>query len=155
MPREPIPSWFYALVVVRKADKFLLVREVGRGNLWYLPAGRIEPGEAFEHAAVRETLEEAGVPVRLLGLLRFEHSPGEFGTRVRVVYLAEPADDTPPKSVPDEESLEARWVSLAELGEYPLRGEEVKQLFEYVAGGAAVFPLELVRPEGSPYLPPG
>src|SRR3954470_25029966 len=110
MAQAPIPTWFFAVVVVRDAGRYLLVHEAKHGQLWYLPAGRVEAGESFAAAAVRETLEEAGVPVRLTGILRIEHAPTPHGTRVRVVFLAEPTDDTPPKSTPDGESLEAAWV---------------------------------------------
>jgi phosphatase NudJ len=151
MPREPIPTWCYALVVVRRGDSFLLVHESSHGQLWYLPAGRVEQGESFATAAIRETREEAGIPVRLTGVIRVEHSPHTHGSRMRVVFLAEPTDDTPPKSVADDESLEAAWVSLAEIGRYPLRGGEVRDLFAYVAGGGNVFPLSVLQPEGTPY----
>lgn len=151
MARDPIPTWCYALVVVRKGDRFLLVHECKHGQLWYLPAGRVEPGESFRDAAVRETREEGGIPVRLTGVLRVEHSPGPTGTRLRVVFLAEPADDTPPKGVPDAESLGAAWVTPAELSGYALRGNEVRELFEYVAAGGVVHPLSVLQPEGRPY----
>lgn len=74
MAREPIPTWCFAVVVVRRGDRFLLVHERKHGQLWYLPAGRVEPGESFATAACRETLEEAGVPIRVTGLIRVEHS---------------------------------------------------------------------------------
>jgi phosphatase NudJ len=151
MAREPIPTWCYALVVVRSGDRFLLVHECKQDQEWYLPAGRVEPGESFAEAAVRETREEAGVPVRVVGVIRVEHTPRAHGSRFRVVFVAEPADDTPPKSVPDEESLGAEWVRLDELGRYKLRGAEVRELFAYVAGGGAVYPLGLLQAEGNPY----
>ncbi len=91
------------------------------------------------------------MPVRCVGVLRVEHSPSAAGARLRVVYLAEPIDDTPPKSVPDEESLGATWVRLEELSGYPLRGDEVRELFEYVAAGGAVFPADVLQPEGMPF----
>src|SRR4051812_21976008 len=112
MAREPIPTWCFALVVVRRGDQFLLVHERKHGQLWYLPAGRVEPGESFADAAVRETLEEAGIPVRITGVIRVDHSPSPVGARMRVIFLADPAADTPPKSVPDDESLGAAWVTL-------------------------------------------
>src|SRR5262249_19177094 len=68
MPREPIPTWFFALVVVRKGNQFLVVHERKHGQLWYLPAGRAELGETLLEAARRETLEETGLEGRgLLG----------------------------------------------------------------------------------------
>jgi phosphatase NudJ len=151
MAREPIPTYCFAVVVVRRGEEFLIVHECKHGQLWYLPAGRVEPGETFAAAACRETLEETGVPVRVAGILRVEHSPGKTFARLRVVFLAEPVADTPPKSVPDEESLAAAWVTLEELAGYPLRGEEVRELFEYVAAGGAVYPASLLQLEGMPY----
>ena len=70
MSREPIAAWLFAVAIVRKADRFLLVHERKHGQRWYLPAGRVEPGESFAEAAIRETAEEAGVVIRLCGLLR-------------------------------------------------------------------------------------
>jgi 8-oxo-dGTP pyrophosphatase MutT (NUDIX family) len=151
MARKPIPTWFFAVVVVRRGDRFLLVHEHSHGQLWYLPAGRVEAGESFAAAACRETREESGIPVRLVGVIRVEHSPSPATARMRVVFLAEPEDDTPPKSEPDEESLEAAWVSLEELARFPLRGEEVRELFAYVAAGGMIFPTSILQAEGMPY----
>jgi phosphatase NudJ len=148
MPRDPIPTWFFALVVVRRGGRFLLVHERKHSQLWYLPAGRVESGESLAAAAVRETFEEAGIVVRVTGVIRVEHLPRPEGSRVRVVFLAEPTDDTPPKSTPDDESLGAEWVALDELDTYPLRGDEVRELFEYVARGGPVYPADLIQPEG-------
>lgn len=142
--RTPIPTWFFAVVIVRKGDRFLLVHERKHGQLWYFPAGRVEPGESFFDAAVRETLEETGVHVRLDGVLRVEHTPSHGGMRVRVFFTGSPVDDRPPRTEPDEESLGAAWVGLDELHRYPLRGEEVREVFRYVAEGGVVSPLSAV-----------
>jgi phosphatase NudJ len=151
MPREPIPTWCFALVVVRKGDRFLLVQESKYGEPWYLPAGRVEAGESFADAAVRETREEAGIPVRVTGVIRVEYSPSPAGARMRVIFLAEPTDDTPPKTEPDDESLGARWVALDELPNYTLRGAEVTDLFGFIARGGTTYPPELLQPEDRPY----
>ena len=111
------------------------------------PAGGVEPGETLVAAAHRETLEEAGLPIELEGILRVEHTPGPDHCRVRVIYLARPADDTPPKSEPDSESLEARWFRLDELDTVALRSDSVAALLAGVAGGADVWPLALIRSE--------
>jgi phosphatase NudJ len=64
------------------------VREVGDQG-WWLPAGRVDPGETFAKAALRETEEEAGVKVVLKGVLRVEHSLcTNLVARMRVVYYA-------------------------------------------------------------------
>ena len=61
-----------------------------------------------------------------------------------MIYLARPADATAPRDRPNEHSLEARWVTLAELAALPLRGAEVAALFRWVAEGAAAHPLDLI-----------
>jgi phosphatase NudJ len=147
MARDPIPTWCFSLVVVRRGDRFLLVHERKHGQLWYLPAGRVERGETFAEAAARETLEEAGIAIALDGIVRLEHTPIEGGARMRAIFVAHPTDDRPPKSEPDDESLGAAWVSLAELGRYPLRGDEVRELFEHVAHGVAIAPLTVLAHE--------
>ena len=152
MSRDPIPTWYFALVVVRRGDRFLLVHERKHGQRWYLPAGRVEPGETLVEGAVRETLEESGVPVAIDGVLRMEHSPDVDGTaRCRVFFTAHPFDDTPPLSAPNEHSLEARWVTLAELDGLELRHSEVRDAFAYVASGGGVWPLSLLVAEGAPW----
>jgi phosphatase NudJ len=151
MSREPIPTWYFVLVVVRFGHRFLLVHERQHGETWYLPAGRVEPGETFVQAAKRETLEEAGVPIIVEGVLRFEHTTYMDASRVRVVFVARPKDDTPPISEPNEHALEARWVSLDELQYLNLRGYDVQQIFEYVSEGAPVYPLNIISYEGAPF----
>ena len=152
MSRAPIPTWYFALVVVRKGERFLVVHERKHGQRWWLPGGRVEPGESLATAALRECLEESGVPVVLEGLLRLEHSPASDTARVRAVFLARPLDDTPPKTTPDEHSLEAAWLTLEELevlrGQRQLRGEGFLTWFRDVASGRAVAaPLSLLGQE--------
>lgn len=152
MAREPIPTWYFALVVVRLGHRFLIVQERKHGQLWYLPAGRVEPGETLVAAAVRETLEESGVPVAVEGIIRIEHTPRPDGTaRCRVFFLARPIDDTLPKSVPDDDSLRAAWVTIEDLEKLPMRGDEVRRLFTHVEKGGQIHPLSLLRFEGEPF----
>jgi len=148
MARGPIPTHFFVLVAVRREDQFLLIHERKHGELWYLPAGRVKPGESFISAARRETLEEAGIPVEVDGVLRMEYSPSLLGTRVRLIFTARPADDSPPKSVADEESLEARWFTIEELKDLPLRGPEVLDIYYHLARDGFVAPLSLLGEEG-------
>jgi phosphatase NudJ len=149
---KSIETWCFALVVVRLGHRFLVVRERKHGGGWYLPAGRVEAGETFAEAAIRETREEAGIEVALDGILRVEHSPSPDGTaRQRVLFVARPVDDTPPKSEPDDESMGAAWVTLDELDALSLRGAEIVDLFRAVAEGAQMHPLSLLVLEGAPF----
>jgi 8-oxo-dGTP pyrophosphatase MutT (NUDIX family) len=152
MSRVAIPTWFFALLVVRRGGRFLVVQEAKHGQRWYLPAGRVEPRERIVDGALRETMEEAGVPIHLDGILRIEQGVYPEGdNRIRVFFLASPIDDTPPKDFSDSESLQAAWVTLAELRKLPLRGKEVIEIFEYVASGGAVYPMSLLVSEGAPW----
>lgn len=145
MAREPIPAWFYALVLVRRDDRFLLVEEKEHGGGWYLPAGRVEPGETLTAAALREVREEAGIDVTLDGVYRIEHTVLEgSGARLRVLFSAHPADGRAPKSRPDEHTLRADWFTLAEASRLPLRAAEVPGLLAMAADGPAA-PLGVLR----------
>lgn len=150
--RTPVPTWFFVLAVVRRRKRFLLVQERKHGQLWYLPAGRVEPGEDFVAALRRETFEEAGIPIQVDGLLRVETDHAGAGLRMRLVFAAQPADDTPPKSQPDEESLRAGWFTLDEMRFLPLRGPEVLDFCAGLAAGLPVAPLSLLGREGAPML---
>ncbi len=152
MVRDASATWFFAVVVVRKGDRVLVVHERKHGQSWYLPAGRVEPGETLAGAAVRETLEETGVPVVLDGVLRLEHNPGVESTRVRAFFHARPADDSPPKTEPDSHSLAARWVTLEEMRALPQRGAEALEIVAAVLAGAPVLPLSAICAEGAPWV---
>jgi 8-oxo-dGTP pyrophosphatase MutT (NUDIX family) len=150
MARAALPTWYFALVVVRRGHRFLMTQERKYGGTWSIPGGRVEPGESLADAAVREVLEETGVPIRLDGILRVEHSPGQAGaydTRMRILFTGTPIDDTPPKTVADDESLGAAYLTLDEIRALPLRGAELGALLESIAAGRQVFPLELLGPE--------
>ncbi len=148
MARAPLPTWYFALVVVRRGHRFLLTQERKYGSTWSIPGGRVEPGETLAAAAVREVFEETGVPVQLDGILRVEHMPAEH-VRMRVIYTGTPIDDTQPKTMADDESLGAAYLTIDEIRGLPLRGAELGALLESVLGGRQVFPLELLGTEMS------
>jgi len=152
MTREPIPTWFFALVVVRYEGRFLIVQERQHQQQWFLPAGRAEPGEDLITTAERETMEEAGIRITVERVVRVEHLPMADGkARVRVVFLASPLDAVPVAISGGLDALAAAWVTVDELDGFPLRGEEVRELFSYVAAGGQTYPLEVLAREGAPY----
>ncbi len=149
MSATPSRTWFIALVVVRHHDHFVLVHEK-KNRGWYLPAGRVDPGESLEQGAKREVREEAGLEVELDGVIRFEFTPafGERDARLRVVFVGHPVGGRL-KDTADHESLGAEWVRLADLDHYRLRSDEVRQLFEYVHDGRPVAPMSVLAMEGA------
>lgn len=142
----PIPAHLFSVVVVRDGDRFLLVEE--RDGAWYLPAGRVEPGETFVEAAVRETLEESAMPIALEGVLRVEQGVTSGGVRMRVIFLARPAERVPPKSRADEHSRSAAWFTIDAIDPSMLRASEVLEVITYVARGGRVLPLDALVSEG-------
>merc|ERR1711998_179920 len=97
----------FSLVVCRdpSTNKFLLCQEHANEGFW-VPGGKVDYGEQLTEAAIRETLEEAGVAVTIQGLLAIEYQPCEGGKylRMRAIFYAEPTSPGAlPKSVPDFE----------------------------------------------------
>ena len=129
MSRDLIESYYFVLVVVRKASKFLLVHERKHGQLWYLPAGGVDAGETFIEAAQRETLEEAGMPIKVNGIIRLEHTPTAKFTRVRLLVTASTVDETEPKNFADSESVGAAWFTIEAMKSLNLRDPSLIDLF--------------------------
>ncbi|ETO11906.1 hypothetical protein RFI_25471 [Reticulomyxa filosa] len=164
-------SYVFALVVVRRAtdNKYLMVQEYGECGFW-LPAGRVDPGEDVCSAALRETMEEAGIDIRLKGILSVEfcainaQQMEKRYNRVRVIFYAEPFQNSKqntneaeskidndivraPKSIPNYESIGACWISIEELnsGKVQLRGKEPLKWFNYVNEGKHIFDLDVLE----------
>ena len=115
MDRTVFKTYQFALVICRNpADgRFLAVNET-RNRGWWIPGGAVDKGEAFDEAAIRETREEAGMEIKLMGILKIDHElMNSSSAKMRVIFFAVPKDDKQkPKSIPDKESIEARWVTL-------------------------------------------
>ena len=147
--KKPLSFWCFSLVVVRLGRRFLLVQERKHGQTWYLPAGRVEQGESFAQAAIREVEEESGIKVALDGILQMQLTPPSGGVnyRQRIVFSAYPIDDTLPRDYPNSETLGARWVTIEEAQQLPLRGLEVIEYFKSVNSGQMTYPLSLIERE--------
>jgi 8-oxo-dGTP pyrophosphatase MutT (NUDIX family) len=97
--------------VVVRDGKVLLVHRP-RYDDWTLPKGKLDEGESFEDAALREVEEETGVRCTLGREL-----PGttyRVGTRPKVVryWLMEPEYEAPFE--PNDETDGLRWVTRDE-----------------------------------------
>ncbi|CAF0880867.1 unnamed protein product [Adineta ricciae] len=146
-----VPLYAFALVVCqRKSDnRFLVVQESGSMGFW-LPGGRVEVGEQLDKAAERETLEEAGVRIKITGVLKIEFSPRANMNRLRVIFFAEPADeqDCDPKTIPDYESYGAMWLTYEQTVECStrnqLRGSEPLKWFKYITDNGTVHSLSIL-----------
>lgn len=135
-----------AFVAVRRTDgRLLLVRRCDSGA-WELPGGRVDVGETAVRAAIRETAEEAGVQVRVTGLIGVFTDPGhvirsrsgEVRQQFALVFRADAIEGVPHGD--GRETSEAAWVTVADLPH--LHIEPATRL--WIAAALA--------PEGSPRL---
>ncbi|XP_030319907.1 8-oxo-dGDP phosphatase NUDT18-like [Calypte anna] len=96
-------------VLFNEEDRVLLVQEAKPGcrGQWYLPAGRMEPGESILEAVRREVKEETGLECQPLTLLALEERGPAW---IRFVFLAQPTGGTlKTLEEADTESLQATW----------------------------------------------
>ena len=81
------------------------------------------------------------------GILRVEHSNTKTGARLRVIFYAEPRDDSQvPKTEADEHSEEARFVSVDEFANAlgKIREPELIEWGRYLDSGGQIFPLTIL-----------
>ncbi|MFJ4241328.1 NUDIX hydrolase [Streptomyces iakyrus] len=105
-----------AAVIVKDGRVLMVRRRVSEGELlWQFPAGQIEPGEAAEDAAVRETVEETGLVVTAIRFLgeRVHPKTGRSMSYTACEIVQGEA------RVVDEEELDAvAWVSHSKITDY-------------------------------------
>jgi len=97
-----------ACAAILREGTILMVLHVREDrSYWTLPGGGVEPGETNEQAAVRETLEECGLAVKIIRPL-FER---DYFSGREYIFLAEIiGDDEPSKDLDPEHPLEEQWI---------------------------------------------
>jgi 8-oxo-dGTP pyrophosphatase MutT (NUDIX family) len=92
------------------SSRILLIDEnrilvVDQGSYLELPGGAVKPGESFEDAARRETMEETSIDIKL-GKRIQEKS---FGSVLEVMFRARASGDRKPQGSWEGE---ARWLDI-------------------------------------------
>jgi 8-oxo-dGTP diphosphatase len=95
-------------VVVRDGRVLLIHRE--RHDDWSLPKGKLEPGETWEQAALREVEEETGVRCELGAYLGETHYDVERGSKTVRWWAMNTGDDAGPSNEVDA----VAWATLDE-----------------------------------------
>ncbi|MDP3500836.1 MAG: NUDIX domain-containing protein [Myxococcales bacterium] len=144
MSRAPIPTYTFALVVVKLGRKIALIRDEKSGRAWSLPGGRIDAGEELLSAARRHAANDTGLSVELEGVLRVQHTLVDGGeARLRVCVVARPSDDRDLKTVSDAHSSTTQWFGREQLTTLSLKSKEVKQFVDLALDGP-IYPLSLL-----------
>jgi phosphatase NudJ len=138
-------SLLIVLVVVPCEGRYLLVEE--RDGSFFLPAGKVEPGENLIAAAVRETAEEAGVLIGLRGLLGFDHSSTDgVRQKLRFTFVGYPGSVGEPKRVPDHHSRGAAWFTKSQIQALHLRHTEVLTWIDRYEQATSLLPCAAYHP---------
>lgn len=116
-PNSPAPNSIVVAVTAFVRDDHgavLLIRRTDN-ELWALPGGAQEFGEYIAETVVREIREEAGVTVKVSGLVGIytnphhliEYSDGEVRQQFSICFRATYLSGQP---TPSDESSDVRWV---------------------------------------------
>ncbi|KAJ8890051.1 hypothetical protein PR048_009557 [Dryococelus australis] len=152
-------------ILLNEHDEVLMMQEAKSScaGKWYLPAGRMEPGEDIEEAVKREVLEETGLEMEPTTLLMVECASGSWFRfvitgnaigwyRLLIVMprgwggiLKTPKDA-------DSESLQAKWVR--DLNELSLRADDIHNIVERARYFSAARGRELWHADILPALVP-
>lgn len=91
-------------------DGRVLLVHRDRYDDWTLPKGKLEEGESWEEAALREVWEETGLRCEIAGFLgSTTYAPGGVPKEVRWWLMAGEGEPGP-----SDEVDEARWATLDE-----------------------------------------
>jgi 8-oxo-dGTP pyrophosphatase MutT (NUDIX family) len=118
---------------VQREGKILLIQRSDNGN-WSMPGGAQDPGESLTKTAVRETLEESGVHVRVTGLVGIFTDPrhvvhytsnDEVRQEFTLIYRADYLHGDPTES---DESTRVGWFTAAEVADLAMDPSQRKRL---------------------------
>ncbi len=104
-------------VLIRDSEgRYLVIRRSAKSKnnagKWDFPGGKVDAGERFDAALIREVEEEAGLKINLLRLAGSAQS--DMADRVVVYLIMEAAVFGGKFNISDEHD-EHRWVSVDEL----------------------------------------
>ncbi len=110
-------------MVRNRTGEILLVKRTDQ--TWWIPGGRVELGETFAEAAVREVAEGTGIAVRFAGVLAVTESTLLDRHVVLVTCLADLLGGEIRIPIDDPKVTDVRWVQSAQaeelLPDFPAR----------------------------------
>lgn len=129
-------------IVVDGDGRVLLQRRTDNG-MWALPGGKMELGESIGECAVRETLEETGITVEIVGIVGtytnpghvFAYDNGEVRQEFSICLLAHPTGGS---LRPSDESFEVAWFTPEATEDLPMVPSIRKRINDWRAAGGPV-----------------
>ncbi|MEO1593272.1 MAG: A/G-specific adenine glycosylase [Cyanobacteria bacterium J06632_22] len=117
--RGPLPHKIIGVAVIHdQAGRILIDRRKQEGllgGLWEFPGGKVEPGETLEDCVRREIKEELDIEIDVQDqLMTVEHAYTHFKVTLNVFNCTYVSGEPKPL-----ECDEIRWVTLAEIEQYP------------------------------------
>ena len=117
--RVPLPHKNIGVAVIWNDQGQILIdrrRQEGLlGGLWEFPGGKVEPGETVEDCIQREIREELGVEITVGDrLIVVDHAYSHFRVTLNVHHCRYVSGE--PQAI---ECDEVRWVTLADIDQYP------------------------------------
>ena len=117
--RAPLPHYEVVAAVLQKDGKVLIdKRKAGGllGGLWEFPGGKVEEGESYHEALVREIKEELGVDIQVLeDFGKYKHAYTHF--KVSVFVFRSRITSGKPEAL---ESDEIRWTAVEDLEKFAM-----------------------------------
>lgn len=104
--------------LIEKDGKILLIQETKQScyGLWNFPAGKIDPGETLEQAAVREGKEESGFDLEIDYLIGvFKHPADDVADTIVEVNVFKSNIIGGELIIPNEEIMDLKWLTSAEI----------------------------------------
>ena len=125
-------------VVTDEAGRILLQRRVDNG-MWALPGGAMNLGESLPECVVRETREETGLDVEVVGIVGtysnprhvFAYDDGEVRQEFSICFLARPVGG---QLTVSEESTEVRWFEPSAVDALPMVSGVRKRVNDWRSG---------------------
>lgn len=106
-----------AVLVEPKAGSVVLVKQYRKAcerELWEIPAGKLEPNEIPERAAIRELAEETGYRTeKLVPVYQFFTSPGFANEKLYVYYATDLSEGN--MQLDEDEFLDVHLVTKSDV----------------------------------------
>ena len=132
--------------IIKKDNKILMVKEAKEScyGQWNFPAGHVEKFEKITDAAIRETYEETGCKVKLIGVLPIMSKAKQQETLFFFNFIADLLEENIEYS--GKEILDVQWIEIEKIKN--MRYEELRdyqmtmQEIEYIENNE-IYPLEI------------